>query len=285
MTNGPMMFGQNNHSDNDTTHLSSTDADETIHFTNLGQQGGGIAVFGHGRQAGVKGWSDSHSSRGVEGESRGVRGVGVHGIASGPPGQNEEIPFGNRSIGVWGKAGADNCLAAWFTGRVVVWGDFITAGAKSFRIDHPLDPENRYLQHACVESPEPLNLYGGTVVTDQEGKAVVELPDYFEALNTDVRYQLTVIGGFAQAVVAEEVQANRFTIATDKPEVKVSWQVSGVRQDAYIKAHPWVVEQDKHESERGTYVHPEAWGKPRESGWAYERETAYSSISDIAGES
>ncbi|OEJ21622.1 hypothetical protein AS594_39540 [Streptomyces agglomeratus] len=125
-----------------------------------------------------------------------------------------------------------------------------------------------------MEAPEQLNVYSGTVVTNGEGVAVVELPDYFEALNTDFRYQLTVVGGFAQVVVSEEVRENRFTIATDNPEVKVSWQVSGVRQDAYARAHPFVVEEEKLEGERGKYLHPEAWGKPKEAGTEYERQTA-----------
>lgn len=42
--------------------------------------------------------------------------------------------------------------------------------------------------------------------------------------------------------------------------VKVSWQVTGVRQDAYAKAHPLVVEQDKPVAERGYYLHPELFG-------------------------
>ena len=33
------------------------------------------------------------------------------------------------------------------------------SGVKAFRIDHPLDPENKYLLHYCAEGPEPLNVY------------------------------------------------------------------------------------------------------------------------------
>lgn len=109
-------------------------------------------------------------------------------------------------------------------------------------------------------------MYSGTVVTNSDGTAVIELPEYFEELNRDLRYQLTVIGDFAQAVVSEEVQDNRFTVSTDRPEVKVSWQVCGVRQDAYARTNPHVVEQEKSGEDHGKYLHPEAWGKPRESG-------------------
>lgn len=59
--------------------------------------------------------------------------------------------------------------------------------------------------------------------TAGEGLATVTLPDYFEALNSDYRYQLTVIGTFAQAIVAEEIEDNHFVIQTDAPHVQVSW--------------------------------------------------------------
>ncbi|MFJ4320582.1 hypothetical protein ACIP46_35655 [Streptomyces lavendulae] len=269
-----MQFGQNNDSGDATTVLSCDGASDTLRVENLQRrqsEAPQIAVHAASREVGVMGWSDGTRGAGVLGETRGVAGDGVRGLARGTSGPGSIVAFGNRSTGVYGEAGDPDCNAAFFNGRTVVWGDFWVGGAKHFIIDHPLDPENRYLRHTCVESPDPLNVYGGTVVTDQEGQAVVELPEYFEALNTDVRYQLTVIGGFAQAVVAEEVLDNRFTVATDKPQVKVSWQVSGVRQDAYTKANPHPAVQEKHASERGTYIHPEAWGKPKERGWTYER--------------
>ncbi len=71
-----------------------------------------------------------------------------------------------------------------------------------------------------------MNVYNGNIVIDENGEVVVKLPDYFNALNQDFRYQLTVIGAFAQAIVSEEVQKNRFKIKSSKPNVKVSWQVS-----------------------------------------------------------
>ncbi|MGZ4513097.1 MAG: hypothetical protein ACXVX4_17590, partial [Mycobacterium sp.] len=89
----------------------------------------------------------------------------------------------------------------------------------------------------------------------------VRLPAYFEDLNTDFRYQLTVIGEFAQAVVAEEIKGNAFTIRTDKRRVKVSWQVTGVRRDAWAEANRIAPEQKKPREERGKYLHPELFGK------------------------
>ena len=136
----------------------------------------------------------------------------------------------------------------------------LTKGGGSFKIDHPLDPANKYLYHSFVESPDMMNIYNGNVVTDDTGVAAVSLPDWFEALNRDFRYQLTVIGQFAQAIVASEISNNQFTIRTDKPNVKVSWQVTGIRQDAYANAYRIPVEEEKKPKERGHYLHPELFG-------------------------
>jgi len=146
-----------------------------------------------------------------------------------------------------------------FNGDVDITGK-LSKGSGSFKIDDPLDPANKYLYHSFVESPDMMNIYNGNVVTDGRGMATVTLPDWFEALNRDFRYQLTVVGQFAQAIVATEVHNNEFTIRTDKPGVKVSWQVTGIRQDAYANAHRIPVEQDKPEKERGHYLYPDLFG-------------------------
>ena len=140
----------------------------------------------------------------------------------------------------------------------------LLAGLKLFRIDHPLDPANQYLSHASVESSEVKNLYDGIVVTDGNGEATVELPAWFEALNENFRYQLTCLGQFAQVMVATELADRHFTIKTDKPNVKVSWQVTGNRHDAWIKAHPLVVEENKPAAEHGRYLAPEVFGAAKE---------------------
>jgi trimeric autotransporter adhesin len=147
----------------------------------------------------------------------------------------------------------------------------IFAPNKHFVIDHPCDPANRYLYHCSVESPEMTNVYSGNITTNQDGKATVSLPDYFEALNGDYRYQLTVIGQFAHAIVETEIADGRFAIKTDKPHVKVSWQVSGIRRDAFAKAHPMIVDQEKPSAERGFFLHPQAHGQPEERGIAERR--------------
>jgi hypothetical protein len=155
--------------------------------------------------------------------------------------------------------GTNSGYAGDFSGDVNVSGT-ISAGSKNFKIDHPLDPANKYLVHSSVESSEMMNIYTGNVTTDAQGDARVDLPEWFEAVNADFRYQLTVIGQFAQAIVSSEVAGHRFSIRTDKPNVKVSWQITAVRQDAYAKAHPLVIEQQKDARERGHYIHPELYG-------------------------
>jgi hypothetical protein len=150
------------------------------------------------------------------------------------------------------------------TGNLTVDGS-LSKGSGSFKIDHPLDPTTKYLYHSFVESPDMMNVYNGNAVLDENGEAVVELAEWFEALNSDFRYQLTTIGGFAPVYVAEEINSNHFRIAGGQPGMKVSWQVTGIRQDAYARARRIPVEEMKPENERGTYLYPEVFGQPEEN--------------------
>jgi hypothetical protein len=178
----------------------------------------------------------------------------------------------NGGVGVLGRLGfgVTSGYAGQFLGDVQVTGR-LTKGAGSLKIDHPLDPANQYLYHSFVEPPDMMNVYHGNATTDADGHAVVQLPDWFEALNEDYRYQLTPIGQFAQAIVLHEIADNQFTIATEKPNVKVSWQVTGIRRDAYANAHRIPVEEAKPAGERGTYLPPELYAQPESRGLAYEQ--------------
>jgi hypothetical protein len=168
---------------------------------------------------------------------------------------------------LYGHAQTASGYAGRFDGRVRVNGDLSVTGAKQFQIDHPLDPENKVLAHACVESSEMKNVYDGVVTLDAEGVAVVELPEWFEALNGDFRYQLTALGAPAPDLhVAEKIAGYRFKVAGGKPHMEVSWQVTGVRHDASAMAHPTVVEETKGAAERGLYLDPAAFGLPAEKG-------------------
>jgi hypothetical protein len=184
----------------------------------------------------------------------------------GPTDPTQQITSGD---GIYAEPGGGSALnfvvgnAATLNGDVSVTGT-LTAATKDFRIDNPSDPANRYLYHASVESSEMMNIYTGNAVTDDLGIATVTLPSWFESLNTDFRYQLTVIGRPAQAWISQEVAKGRFIISTNATGVKVSWQITAVRQDAYAKAHPLIVDQAKPTNERGYYIHPELFGQPAE---------------------
>ncbi len=195
--------------------------------------------------------------------SDGKYGYGVAGIAEGTYG-----------IGVYGYAPSTN-FAGRFEGNVRVTEDLhvsgtLTKAAGSFKIDHPLDPQNKNLYHSFVESPDMKNIYDGNITTDGNGNAIIELPEWFEALNKDFRYQLTVIGEFAQAIVSQKIINNRFSIKTDKPNIEVSWQVTGIRQDAFANANRIPVEEIKNPEDKGKYLHPEAFGLSKTMGVDYD---------------
>jgi hypothetical protein len=193
---------------------------------------------------------------------------GVSALATGEYGTAvNAITVGDGGTGVVaeGSVGivASGSPAGDFSGDVSVSGNVYKSGG-SFKIDHPLDPANKYLYHSFVESPDMKNVYDSVVTTDSTGLATVTMPDWFEALNSDFRYQLTSLGQPAQTWIAKEIQGGKFTIQTDKPNVKVSWQVTGIRQDAYANAHRIPIEQEKSAAEKGHYIRPELFGHPEE---------------------
>jgi hypothetical protein len=194
---------------------------------------------------------------GVYGLSMVAGGTGVMGAADGGP----------SAKGIYGASTTG--YAGYFAGNVRTVGTLTVTGniygaAKYFLIDHPLDPANKYLVHTSVESPDMKNVYDGVAVLDKNGEALVTLPDWFEALNRDFRYQLTCIGGYAPVYIAEEVHHNTFKIAGGKPGLKVSWQITGIRQDPWANDNRVPVESDKPASERGTYLYPEGYGQTPE---------------------
>jgi hypothetical protein len=235
-----------------------------------GTASSGYGVYGTVPSSGVDGVHGISASEnsGVAGiNNNSTSGYGVYGQAESPGGVGGG--FYNTSTGdaLFAENQNSGAYAAFFLGNVDVDGN-LSKAAGSFKIDHPLDPANKYLYHSFVESPDMMNVYNGNVTTNAEGEAVVTLPDWLEALNRDFRYQLTVIGQFAQAIVESEVANHQFTIKTDKPSVKVSWQVTGIRQDAWANAHRIPVEAPKAQADRGFYLHPELFGAPPEKSIA-----------------
>ncbi|MDX1546876.1 MAG: hypothetical protein R3247_07810, partial [Rhodothermales bacterium] len=180
------------------------------------------------------------------------------------------LATGNNNFVIRDVTAAVDRIILASTGDVTFSGNVSKAGG-SFRIDHPLDPANKFLYHSFVESPDMMNVYNGNVVLDANGEAVVEMADWFEALNRDFRYQLTAIGAPGPNLyIAEEINGNRFRIAGGTPGMKVSWQVTGVRQDRWAEEHRIPVEVDKPAGVRGLYLHPQEFGQPLSRGIGYE---------------
>jgi hypothetical protein len=179
---------------------------------------------------------------------------------------NTYSPSGSAVVGVnYGSGGQ----AAYFQGSVSIVGH-LSKSSGSFKIDHPLDPANKYLYHSFVESPDMKNIYDGVATLDAQGSVWILMPDYFEALNQEFRYQLTSIGRPQPGIyIAQEISGNRFRISGGKPGGKVSWQVTGIRHDAYADAHRIKVEEEKPPQEQGRYLHPELFGAPPEQAIGY----------------
>jgi hypothetical protein len=245
----------------------------------LGQHlaAGGTGVMGvGGRSLDTSGDSSGAGVVGIGGDNNQTTsffnqgGIGVTAQGGSVSGTDNSGGVGMLALGGTGFGGANQGRAAIFAGDVDLRGNLNVSGTKNFRIDHPLYPEDKYLVHAAIESSEALNVYSGNTVTDTNGDAVITLPEWFEAVNRDLRYQLTVLGTFAQAIIAEKVKQNRFTIKTNAPNVEVSWQVTGVRSDPSMLEHPFQSVEDKNGRERGYYVDPKAYNQPEQRGidWA-----------------
>jgi len=233
----------------------------------------GYGVYGKSDGSGVYG--EGNSGAGVVGQSQ--KSVGVVGSSRDGFGV---VGSSCNWAGLYGES--TNDYAAILNGKVKITGNLEKAGG-SFKIDHPLDPANKYLCHSFVESPDMKNVYDGVVVLDDKGKAEIELPDWFGILNKDFRYQLTAIGAPGPNLyIAEEISEattsnyssknsnkkknSSFRIAGGASGMKVSWQVTGIRKDPWANANRIQVEEDKPAKERGYYLHPDLYGQPEERG-------------------
>jgi trimeric autotransporter adhesin len=244
--------------------------------------GDGILTSGGAGGPGAAG-GDGMSSTGGNGGSGAVGGDGIsstggNGGSGSSDGMGAYVQGGSGASfgdGIYAKAG--NSTDAWagdFNGDVNIAGSLSKASG-SFKIDHPLDPANKYLYHSFVESPDMMNIYNGVATLDPNGEATITMPEWFSVLNRDFRYQLTCIGGFAPVYIAEELANNQFKIGGGHAGMKISWQITGIRQDAWANAHRIPLEEEKEPRLKGYYIHPELYGAPPEKQieWARHPQT------------
>ena len=260
-----------------------------VYATTQDSSGAGVAAFNYGQAVsstlgyGVLGVAGGPYVIGVGGTgftagygSGYDGGIAVYGFGGKGDPENGCLPFGcaDGAGGVfYGGSGtefgdgidvqAGSGDAGDFQGNVQVSGNLSKSGG-SFKIDHPLDPASKYLYHSFVESPDMKNIYDGVATLDASGEAVIQMPAWFGVLNRDFRYQITCIGGFAPVYIAEKLTNNQFKIGGGKPGMEVSWQITGIRQDAWANAHRIPVEEEKEARLKGFYIHPELYGAPAE---------------------
>ncbi|HLA55038.1 MAG TPA: hypothetical protein VK623_02980 [Flavobacterium sp.] len=226
----------------------------------------GFAPGTYGNAAAV--WGQSSGIRGgaFTGAGASANTTCLQGFYSGAAGNydvvgvlGQAVPNAGFGYGVVGQGGFYGLYSLGNTGAT---------GVKAFQIDHPLDPENKYLRHFSIESPEVLNMYRGNIILDNNGEATVVLPNYFSAIDIDFSYHLTPIGAAANLYVKEEIKDNHFKIAGGQPNQKISWQVIAERNDLYIQKNPEskAVEVEKKSYDKGLYLMPELYNQPEEKG-------------------
>jgi hypothetical protein len=188
--------------------------------------------------------------------------VGVYGTASDGT---------SSDVGVYGlNPSSTGDYGGYFYGNLHATGSNTKAGG-GYKIDHPQDPENMYLIHSDVSSPEMKNVYDGVIELDASGEAVVELPSYFESLNENFRYQLTPIGSsMPDLYISQKIEDNRFVISGGKPFMEVSWQVTGIRKDTFARLRAPEVEVVKDVKDQGLYQNPELFGYGKEKAIDYK---------------
>jgi len=209
---------------------------------------GGFGVLGQGYN-GIVGQTDYRDGFGVYGQNT---------DNLGPLTANAVGTYGIGYVGVWGDT--------YGTGGPAVYanGELAASGLKTFMIDHPLDPENKYLKHFSIESNEALNVYRGNASFNNNGEVTISLPHYFDDINISHSYQLTPIGGYAPLYIKEKIADGKFVIAGGTSGMEVSWAVFAQRNDPYVQQNPdkLEVEPNKEDWNKGKYLQPSLFGQP-----------------------
>jgi hypothetical protein len=212
-----------------------------------GSYGMQVGVAGH-HSTGVFSEAGAADSTALYGVAHQARSHGVRGVALGPD---------SAAIFADASEAARGAHALWAEGRTHVNAEASHA-ASGFKIDHPVEPATKYLSHAAVESHERKTVYDGIARFDEHGHAKVRLPNWFSALNSDVRYQLTAVGAAMPRLhVSRPIENNVFHIGGGVAGHAVSWQVTGVRQDVWSVSNPLKVEERKVQRHQGRMLHPD----------------------------
>jgi hypothetical protein len=113
-------------------------------------------------------------------------------------------------------------------GTTIIVGGSIKAQTKSFKIQHPLDP-NKYLEHGSLEGPEH-GIYQRGRASGYESVSVA-LPDYFKALSEN---EITVH-------ITSRVNDSLFVSKSDNSEFKVQRVRKNLLRKQYIEFDYFVV--------------------------------------------
>ncbi|MGH1388240.1 hypothetical protein [Kordia sp.] len=251
-------------------HTNGTGAAQRAIYGSSTNSASGVFGRNTGTGNGIYGFNFGGTGNGVYGQTDTAGGTGVYGLSqsSGYAIQGENTGSGSGVFGLTSHTGSYGVVGQ-NTGvsnnAIHANGNLSASGTKTFKIDHPLDPENKYLKHFSIESNEILNVYRGIATFDANGKAVIAMPDYYESINKNPSYQLTPIGAAMSGLYIErELTNGNFVIAGGISGKKVSWQLTAERNDPYLKQNPKerFVEVDKGEN-RGKYLMPHLYDKEK----------------------
>lgn len=208
----------------------------------LGASNYGTGVYGNGYGIGVYGQNNSATGIGVSAYGNGTNAFGLYASGS--------------NTGISGVAAAVN-------GNLHVSGSILKGGG-GFRIDHPQDPENKYLIHSFVEAPKATNIHRGETVLDAKGNATVKLPAYWESANENGLVNLTAVGCAMPGLFASRIVNGTFNIQGGAASQTVNWVVMSDRSDVWAKTYDPGVEVEKSNDKKGLFLNPELHGKTNE---------------------
>lgn len=147
-------------------------------------------------------------------------------------------------VPIWTASGSNlqNSIINQFESTIIVAGQ-IKAITKSFKIDHPIDPKNKYLEHGSLEGPEHGIYQRGK--GSGYGLVTINLPDYFTALSED-SYSIIVTPRNNTQLYVIKSNSRSFTVSRIGPfkfikkYIEFDYLIIGERNDIKIE-----VEQTK----------------------------------------